>query len=184
MKLAPRSATTASEIKELNKDIAELNKQYVAFVAAASGSPVFLLIPIYGVVIAVADATTFAVMAEKVRHRIDDLRRQGEQIAKDKIQKLALVHVLENFNASVEHVHDEGDIFLDAIGTMAAGWSAFQTQIETRLLALTPEKLEQWGQFIDELQFRAAKQGWELIEAKAESFFQTGFVTFSPEPQS
>jgi len=169
------------EIKSLNATIHKLNEEYIGFTVAASVSPVFLLIPIFGVVLAVADAATFAALASKVKTELDSLRQKLSGVKKDEQQKTALVNELTSFNLKSQDVSTDGDDFLQTIGSLAAGWGEFQTQIGTRLSSLTVEDVTDWSQFLQKVNFQTALDGWNLIASKAESFYDAGFVKFTDQ---
>jgi hypothetical protein len=169
------------QITSMSSTIDELNKEYIGFTVAASVSPVLLLIPFFGPVIAVADAITFAVLASKVKQQMDDLRQKLSGVEVDEQKKAALVTQLGGFNLSVADVETDGAAFLDAIGTMASGWAEFQSQINLRLSSLTVADVQNWSAFMDTINFQTAVAGWNLIASKAETFFQAGFVTFTSQ---
>jgi hypothetical protein len=168
-----------NEIRTMNTTIDELNKEYIGFTVAASVSPVLVLIPFFGPFIAVADAITFAVLASKVKKQMDDLKSQLSGVEADEQKKAALVTQLHGFNLSVVDVSNDGAAFLDTIGTMAAGWGEFQSQISLRLSSLTVADVQDWSAFMDKINFQAAVAGWNLIASKAETFYQAGFVQFT-----
>jgi len=168
-----------NQIDTLNSTIDELNKEYIGFTVAASVSPVLVLIPFFGPVIAVADAITFAVLASKVKEQIGKLKDQLSGVEVDEQKKTALVTQLGGFNLSVADVATDGAAFLDTIGTMASGWGEFQSQITLRLSSLTPADVQDWSAFMDKINFKAAVDGWNLIASKAETFYQAGFVQFT-----
>lgn len=168
-----------TQIDSMNSTIDELNKEYIGFTVAASSAPLFLLIPFFGPLLAVADATTFGVLATKVKQQMDDLRNQLSGVEADEQKKAALVTQLGGFNVSVGDVATDGKDFIDAIATMASGWGEFQAQINLRLGSLTVADVQDWSAFMDKINFQAAVDGWTLIASKAETFYQAGFVKFA-----
>jgi hypothetical protein len=174
-------ATDAQTIDQLNSTIKELNDEYVGFTVAASVSPVLLLIPFAGPFLAVADATTFAVLATKVKSQLDAAQQRLDQVSDDDKKKQALIAVLGQFNLSAGDVESDGQNFLNTISTMISGWSEFQNQINLRVGALTENDVQNWSAFMTQLGFETALSGWNLVAAKAESFYQTGFVQFSTQ---
>jgi hypothetical protein len=172
------------QIDQLNDQIKQLNEEYIGFTVAASVSPVLLLFPFFGIFLAIADATTFAVLASKVKDQLNDLSTSLNSATGDEQKKSALVAQLGGFNKVAGNVETDGQDFLNAISKLLSGWAEFSNQITTRLSALTPEDLEDWSKFMDEIHFQTALDGWKLIEAKAEAFFQTGFVQFSTDTSS
>lgn len=167
------------QIDSLNATINDLNKEYIGFTVAASVSPVLILIPFFGPLIALPDAITFGVLAAKVKKQLDDLKNQLTGAEADKQKKAALVTQLGGFNLSVDDVKTDGQDFLNAIATMASGWGEFQSQIHLRLSSLTVEDVQDWSAFMDKINFKAAVDGWTLIASKAETFYQSGFVKFT-----
>lgn len=168
-------------VESLGKEISKLNEEYIGFTVAASVSPVLLLIPFGGISLAIADATTFAVLATKVKEKLEGARKQLAAAEEDDRKKHALVAELEQFNHATEDVGADGKAFLDALGTMSGGWVQFEQQIDLRLQALTVADVEDWSAFMTRLGFETAVSGWHLIEEKAEQFFQAGFVKFSTQ---
>lgn len=180
--LADAKAVVQSDedsIKSLTGTLDELNKEYIGFTVAASVSPVLLLIPFFGIFIAAADATTFGILATKVKNEMDSLQAKLKTVQADEQMKAALVTQLSGFNLSVGDVSTDGQAFLDAIATMVSGWGEFQTQINTRLSSLTVADVQDWSAFMDQIGFQTAVDGWSLIAAKAEAFYQAGFVKFT-----
>jgi hypothetical protein len=173
-----------AQIDSLNSTLSELNKEYIGFTVAASVAPVLFLIPFFGPFIAVADATTFGVLASKVKQHMDELRSTLSGVEEDQQKKTALVLQLGGFNHSVLDVESDGKDFLDAIATMQSGWAEFQTQINLRLSSLTVQDVTDWSAFMDKVGFQAALTGWKLIASKAETFYQTGFVKFTTQNNS
>jgi hypothetical protein len=168
-------------IDQMNTTIKQLNDEYIGFTVAASVSPVFLLIPFFGPIIAVADATTFGVLAAKVKKELDAAR---EALSKEEAleqQKAALVTQLTGFNKSVADVDVDGKAFLDAISTLISGWGEFTNQVNLRLNSLTTADVEDWSAFLTKINFQASLNGWNLIATKAESFYTAGFVRFSEQ---
>jgi hypothetical protein len=178
------AAADQTQIDTLNSTIDELNKEYIGFTVAASVSPVLVLIPFFGPIIAVADAVTFAVLASKVKEQMDSLKDQLSGVEADKQKKTALVTVLGGFNLSVGDVAADGAAFLDAIGQLVSGWGEFQSQINLRLTSLTADDVKDWSAFMDKIGFQTAVDGWNLIASKAESFYQAGFVKFTSKSGS
>lgn len=174
-------ASDKQQIDTLTSDIDKLNKEYIGFTTAASVSPLFLGIPFIGVFVAVADAATFGVLAAKVKGEISDLEKQLSNTEQDYQQKSLLVSTLTSFNASVSDVSVDGKDFLDAISQLSSGWTEFSSQINLRLQSLTPDDLADWSAFLQQINFNAALDGWNLIASKAEEFFQAGFVRFSTQ---
>jgi hypothetical protein len=174
-------ATDAQTIDQLNSTIKELNDEYVGFTVAASVSPVLLLVPFAGPFLAVADATTFAVLATKVKSQLDAAQQRLDQVSDDDKKKQALIAVLGQFNLSAGDVETDGQDFLNTISTMISGWSEFQNQINLRVGALTEDDVKNWSAFMTQLGFETALSGWNLVAAKAESFYETGFVQFSTQ---
>lgn len=168
-------------ITELNKQIKKLNDEYIGFTVAASVSPVFLLIPFVGLFLAVADATTFAILAENVRKMLDAVKKSLASKQKDENKKATLVTQLTGFNGKAADVDTDGKEFLDTIGTLIAGWGEFNNQIDLRLKSLTADDLKDWSAFLQKIGFQTALDGWNLIETKSEEFYQTGFVRFSQQ---
>lgn len=171
-----------TQVKTLTDNINELNKEYIGFTVAASVSPVFVLFPFFGLFIAIADATTFGVLAAKVKAQMDALNEQLKGVEADEQKKTALVTQLTGFNTASLDVETDGKAFLDTIGQLISGWAEFTSQINLRLTSLTPDDVANWSAFLDKIGFQSALAGWQLIAAKAESFFQTGFVAFSTAP--
>ncbi|GEO81115.1 hypothetical protein [Pararhodospirillum oryzae] len=174
----------ADAIKQMNKDLKKLNDEYIGFTVAASSSPLLLLVPVFGPVLAVADAATFGTLAAKVKQEIDELNKKLKTVEKDQQQKSALVTQLTGFNAQAEDVDADGKAFLQTISTMIACWVEFSTQVQTRLKELSPDDLKDWSQFMQQIEFQSAIDGWKLIEQKSEEFYQTGFVRFSTDTSS
>jgi hypothetical protein len=174
-------ATDAATIDQLNSSIKELNDEYIGFTVAASVAPVLLLIPFAGPFLAVADATTFAVLASKVKDQLDKAQAALDAAKDDDKKKQALVAVLGQFNLSSGDVEKDGKDFLDTISTLISGWDEFENQINLRVGALTEQEVENWSAFMTKLGFETALTGWNLVATKAESFFQTGFVQFSTQ---
>jgi hypothetical protein len=168
-------------IDGLNQRIKELNDQYVSYTLAAETAPLYLLIPLWGPVLAVADAATFGKLASQVKDELNNVRDHLESATEDKKKKGSLVAVLGHFNLAATDVETDGQEFLDAISGLISGWNEFSSQIGLRLGALTPDDVANWGAFMTKLGFQTALDGWDLIAAKAESFFQTGFVQFSTQ---
>jgi hypothetical protein len=166
-------------ITALNKSITALNKEYTDYVIAASLSPLFLWVPVAGIFLAVADAVTFTLLAEKVKKNLDDAKTALAGDEEDKLKKAALVAVLGNFNNAATDVETDGKAFLTTIGGMKSGWIEFGSQITARTAALTVEDVTNWSAFMQRLGFETSITGWNRIETKAEEFFQTGFVQFS-----
>lgn len=171
-------------IDDMQSTIKQLNDEYIGFTVAASVSPVFLLIPFVGIFIAVADATTFAILAAKVKEKLDQVKSQLEGEEAEQQKKNALVTQLGGFNTSVADVDTDGKAFLDAIGQMISGWTEFEGQINLRLKSLTTQDVEDWGAFMTKIGFKTSLDGWNLIGSKAELFFQAGFVQFSTQSSS
>ena len=171
----------AKAITDMNKQIKQLNDEYIGFTVAASSSPLLLVIPVFGPILAVADATTFGVLATKVKEQIDNLKKSLAAQQKDKQLKAALVTTLTGFNEKSADVETDGKAFLDTIGGMISGWSEFNSQIDLRLKSLTPDDLKDWSAFLQKIGFQTALDGWQLIEQKSEAFYQTGFVKFSQQ---
>jgi hypothetical protein len=171
-------------ISQLTDNINTLNKEYVGFTVAASISPVLILFPIFGPLLAIADAATFGVLASKVKSQLSDLQTQLAGASDDELKKTALVTVLGNFNKSVQDVDADGTAFLNAIGSLNSGWTKFADQINFRLQSLTAEDLENWSAFMQKENWKAAQDGWTLIGSTAETFFDTGVVVFTPASQS
>lgn len=169
-------------IDQLNKTIKQLNDEYIGFTVAASAAPLFLLIPFFGPLLAVADATTFAVLAVKVKQQLEALQQSLSSEEEDYQKKSALVAVLGHFNQSTTDLDTDGKEFLDAIGQLIGGWGEFVDQINLRLQSLTVADVEDWSAFMTKLGFQSALKGWNLVAQKAESFYQTGFVQFSTKP--
>ena len=164
-------------------NIKTLTEEYVDFTLAAELAPVFLLFPVFGVVLAIADGVTFAEMANKVKGQLDGAFKDLKLDTDDEQKKTALVAALKQFKVDAENVEADGQEFLDAISGLMGGWSEFSSQIVLRLRALTPADVAHWGEFLTQLGFENAIEGWDLIAAKAESFYQNGFVRFStPKP--
>lgn len=171
--------TDQGQIDSMNSTIDQLNKEYIGFTVAASVSPVLILIPVFGPLIAVADAVTFAVLAVKVKKQMDDLKNQLSGVDADEQKKTALVIQLGGFKLSVGDVDTDGQAFLDAITTMGTGWAEFQSQIALRLSSLTVDDVKDWDAFMEKINFQVAVTGWNLIKTKAETFYQAGFIKFT-----
>jgi len=171
-------ADEQSLINQLNGQIGELNKEYIGFTVAASVSPLFLLIPFFGIFLAVADATTFGVLASKVKQALDAANAQLSQDEKAEQQKAALVTQIQGFNSQAATVEADGKEFLDAISQLISGWAEFETHIQKRLDALTADDLKDWPAFLQKVNFQAALTGWQNIQQTAQTFFDTGFVNF------
>jgi hypothetical protein len=169
------------QIDQLNDQIKKLNDEYIGFTAAASASPLLLLFPFFGIFLAIADAVTFAVLASQVKSQLSELQNQLSSATEEEQKKATLVTQLGGFNKVAGDVETDGQDFLDAIATLGVGWAEFSGQISTQLNALTPKDVENWDDFLLTLGFQAAIMGWNLIENKAEQFFQAGFVQFSTD---
>jgi hypothetical protein len=169
------------QIDQLNDQIKKLNDEYIGFTAAASASPLLLLFPFFGIFLAIADAVTFAVLASQVKSQLSELQNQLSSATEEEQKKATLVTQLGGFNKVAGDVETDGQDFLDAIATLGVGWAEFSGQISTQLNALTPNDVENWDDFLLTLGFQAAIMGWNLIENKAEQFFQAGFVQFSTD---
>jgi hypothetical protein len=183
--LADANSAVANDkkaIDNLNKTIKQLNDEYIGFTVAASVSPVLILIPFLGPFIAIADATTFGILATKVKQQLEGLKSTLSQTQADYQKKSALVTQLGNFNLSTTDVDTDSKQFLDAIGTLISGWSEFTGQITLRLNGLTVADVADWSAFMTKLGFQTALDGWNLIDQKAEAFYQAGFVQFSTKP--
>lgn len=181
-----KSAVSGDEqqISQLNDSIKQLNDEYIGFTVAACASPAMILVPFFGELLVIADATTFGVLAGTVKKQLDDANDALHSAEEDDQKKAALVTVLGSFNDAAGDVGDDGRAFLNAIGQLSSGWTEFIGQITTRLQALTAEDVQNWSSFLDRVGFRTAIEGWNLISAKAEQFFQAGFVTFAPADKS
>lgn len=173
-----------SSIDIMNSTIDDLNKEYIGFTVAASLSPVLALIPFFGVPVAIADATTFAILATKVKAQMESLRTQVAGLELDEQKKAALVTALKGFNLSTQDVETDGQAFLDALGRLVSGWGEFQAQINTRLNSLTVHDVTDWSAFMQRVGFQTAVTGWSLVASKAETFYQAGFVTFTSSSSS
>ncbi len=173
-----------TKISQLNADIKQLNDEYIGFTVAGSVAPLIFLFPLFGPLIAIADAATFGVLATKVSGELSGLKTELEGVSADEKKKTALVTQLQGFNLSAQDVESDGTAFLNTISKLSGGWTEFTTQIQTRLNALTPTDLQDWSAFMQKVGFNSAVTGWQLISSKAESFFQTGLVQFSPPPPS
>jgi hypothetical protein len=167
------------QIDQLNDQIKQLNTEYIGFTVAASVSPVLVFFPFFGIFLAIADAATFGVLATQVKNQLNGLTSSLNSATQDEQKKAALVTALDGFNKTAQDVECDGQDFLTAIKTLLSGWEEFSGQITTRLNALTPDDLKNWGEFMQKLGFQTAIDGWQLIETKAEEFFQAGFVQFS-----
>jgi hypothetical protein len=172
------------QISQLNSQIKQLNDEYIGFTVAASVSPLLVFFPFFGILLAIADAATFGVLATQVKNQLGGLTSSLNSATEDEQKKAALVTALDGFNKTATDVEDDGQDFLTAIKTLLSGWEEFSSQITTRLNALTPDDLKNWGDFMQKLGFQTAIQGWQLIETKAEQFFQAGFVQFSTDTSS
>lgn len=168
-------------IEDLTKSIKMLNEEYIGFTTAASVSPLFLLVPLVGPFLAVPDAITFAVLASKVKKQLDAARKTLAARKEDEQKKSALVTQLTGFNGAAATVEDDGKAFLDTIAALSSGWTEFAGQIDLRLQSLTVDDVKDWSAFLTRIGFRTALDGWQLIEQKAEAFYQTGFVQFSKD---
>jgi hypothetical protein len=171
-------------IQQMKDTIETLNSEYIGFTVAASVSPVFLLIPFFGIFLAIADATTFGVLASNVKKALDQAREDlgNEEVEEQK--KAALVTQLTSFNTSAQTVEVDGQAFLDAVGMLIGGWTEFQQQINLRLTSLTTDDVADWSAFLTKINFQSSLAGWNLIDTKAEAFFTAGLVQFSPQSQS
>ncbi len=172
------------QIDQLNTQIKKLNDEYIGFTVAASVSPLFVFFPFFGIFIAIADAATFGVLATQVKNQLGALTSSLNSATADEQKKSALVTQLGGFNTTAGDVESDGQAFLDAIATLESGWGKFSDQITTRLKALTPADLNNWGDFMQKLGFQTALAGWQLIGQKAEQFFDAGFVQFSTNTSS
>ena len=168
-------------IKQMNDTIKQLNDEYIGFTVAASVSPLFLLIPVVGIFLAVADATTFGVLASKVKEALDKAKKALEAEEEEEKKKAALVTQLTNFNKAVEDVDVDGKAFINAITTLIGGWTEFSQQITLRLDSLTADDVSNWGEFMTKIEFQSALAGWNLIASKSEDFYTAGFVRFSQQ---
>ncbi|APC14641.1 hypothetical protein BLL42_02420 [Pseudomonas frederiksbergensis] len=168
-----------TQVDTLNSTIDDLNKEYIGFTVAACMAPLLFLIPIIGPVVAIADATTFGILATKVKKQMEDLRNTVSGLEEDEQKKAALVLVLGNFNKSINDVETDGTEFLNAVSTLAGGWAEFESQINLRLQSLTVQDVQDWSAFMDKINFKIAVSGWSLIASKAETFYQAGLVTFT-----
>ena len=166
-------------IDQLSDSISEYNKEYIAFTVAACAAPLFAFIPIIGVAFAVADGVGFGVAAAEVKKKLDAAKTALENDKALEAQKAALVTQLTSFNKSCADVETDGKAFLNALGELQAGWSLFSGQITTNLSALTADDLKDWSAFMQRLGFENALSNWQLVETKAEAFYDTGFITFS-----
>lgn len=173
-----------TKISQLNGDIKQLNDEYIGFTVAGSVAPLIFLFPLFGPLIAIADAATFGVLATKVSNELSGLKTELDGVSADEQKKTALVTQLQGFNLSAQDVESDGTTFLNTISKLSGGWTEFTTQIGTRLKALTPTDLENWSAFMQKVGFDNAVSGWQLISAKAETFFQTGLVQFDAPPPS
>ena len=177
-------AADVSQIEQLNKSITQLNSEYVGFTASASSSPALLLIPFAGVFLAVADATTFTVLAVKTKNQLATAQTSLDQLKAEDQKKLALVAVLGQFNTAVGDVESDGQTFLNAVSGLMGGWSEFQTQIQTGVNTLTPADVADWSKFMTTVNFNNALSSWNTVADKAEKFLQAGFVQFSTQTAS
>jgi hypothetical protein len=166
-------------LKKLTKHIHKLNDEYIGFTVAASLSPIFLLIPFYGIILAIADAATFGALAKETKDALDQARRDFKTQGDEEKKKAALVTVLSHFNDSVIPVKKDGDEFLATIATMVAGWTEFSGQILNQLEHLTPEDLKDWSAFLQKVNFQSAVDAWTRIAQKAEDFANAGFIKFN-----
>ena len=181
-KTALNNDTTS--IDQLTQVVKDLNDQYVSYTLAAETAPLYLLIPFFGPFIAVADAAVFAALAEKTKEALDSARASLQSATTDQQQKSGLVAALGQFNSEAGDVETDGQEFLDAISSLISGWNEFSSQMTLRVSALTAADVADWGSFMTRLGFQTALDGWNLVAAKAESFFQTGFVQFSQQNPS
>ena len=172
------------QIEQLNGQIKKLNDEYIGFTVAASVSPLFVFFPFFGILIAIADATTFGVLATQVKNQLGSLTSSLNSATADEQKKSALVTQLGGFNTTAGDVETDGQDFLTAIGKLSSGWTEFSNQITTQLNALTPDDLKNWGEFMQKVGFQDAVKGWNLIEQKAEQFYFAGFVQFSTDTSS
>ena len=183
---AAQNAVSADQqqIDQLNTQIKKLNDEYIGFTVAASVSPLFVFFPFFGILLAIADAATFGVLATQVKNQLGDLTGSLNSATADQQKKSALVTQLGGFNNTAGDVDTDGQDFLTAIATLESGWGKFADQITTRLKALTSDDLSNWGEFMQKLGFQTALDGWQLIGQKAEQFFDAGFVQFSTNTTS
>jgi hypothetical protein len=177
-------ADDEAAINQMNATIKQLNDEYVGFTVAASVSPVLLLIPVFGIFLAIADATTFGILATKVKEQLDAVKQSLANEQEEEQKKAALVTQLTNFNASAKDVDVDGKAFLDAISTLIAGWTQFGDQITLRLKSLTTDDVKDWSDFMTNVGFQTSLDGWNLIASKAEAFFTAGLVQFSQQSSS
>jgi hypothetical protein len=173
-----------TKISQLNSDIKQLNDEYIGFTVAGSVAPLIFLFPLFGPFLAIADAATFGVLATKVSNELGGLRDELKGVSADEQKKTALVTQLQGFNLSAQDVEGDGTAFLDTISKLSGGWTEFSNQITLRLQSLTVQDLQDWGAFMQKINFQSAVKGWGLISSKAETFFQTGLVQFDPPPAS
>ncbi len=163
----------------LIRNIKHLNDEYTGFTIAASLAPLFLLIPIFGPLLAVADAATFAALAITVKKEIAVLQKSLKKDEGEKKKKVALVAVLGHFNASALDVETDGEDFVKALNTLVAGWVEFVNEINAQLADLTEDDVKDWSAFLQKVNFQASLVQWNLIASTAQTFFKTGFASFS-----
>jgi hypothetical protein len=166
------------QIEQLNDQIKQLNDEYIGFTATASSSPVFLVFGLVGILIAIADAATFGVLATKVKQQLDAVRSSLKSTTEDYQKKAALVTQVGGFNQVAGDVQADGQKFLSAISGMLSSLTDWSVQISTQLGALTPEDLVDWDKFQQRVGFQAALTGWQQIETAAETFFTAGFLQY------
>ena len=177
-------ADDEAAINQMNATIKQLNDEYVGFTVAASVSPVLLLIPFFGIFLAIADATTFGILATKAKEQLDAAQEALASEQEEEQKKAALVTQLTGFDTSAQDIDVDGKAFLDAISKLSAGWTEFGGQITLRLKSLTTDDVKDWSEFMTNVGFQTSLDGWNLIASKAEAFFTAGLVQFSQQSSS
>lgn len=172
-------ASDQQDIQDMTKSLHDLNKEYTKDVALACSSPAFLLIPFVGVPLAIADATVFGLKAEAVKKKIAAVKQQLTAKDQDEQKKGLLVTQVTHFQQAITDVDTDGQDFLSKIGALSTGWAQFPTQMNAALGKITVQDVQDWGAFMDKVEFKATQDLWKQIADVAQTFYSSGFASFS-----
>lgn len=171
-------------MKDLREQIKKLNDMYIGFTVAASCSPLFLLIPIIGIPMAIADATAFGIEAEKVRKARNAAEAQLKSVEADKLKKISLRDKINELNGNAQNLNTWGNNFLGDLKNVTLSWTKMTDNLQN-IVAQTDEKdMENMALFMEKIHLTNAKKDWQDIGTAAENFMDNGFLKFETQPSS
>ncbi len=160
----------------LRAEANDLNTKWIAFTSTAAASPAACVVPPLFFFNTIIIASVFGPLAGKYHAMYEEKLKEIQDAKEDEKKKNDLVAHLGQFNHQAQIIDEKGTDFLDAVGKMTDGWATLQTELTKLAANITPDTLQDLGNFGLIAALEGANTQWDRIAEGAKRFRASGFL--------